>query len=383
MESPVYDATVLGGGIIGRSIALKLIKAKPEFKVLLIDQFSMSESQGSSKGRSKGIQKTHWVKETDTMRQMRIDSLQEWESLQMTVCPKTIMRKHEALFVGPADCPFMMYTLDSLQKYPGFDGMGYMSNASLREQYPNIHFSDDCVGLLDASELCLAADTILEHILEEFENLGGTTKKGQVTEITPGDTINISTKEKVYQTKKIVIATGPWSGPMMQEYGIDISLKRKHAMEMYWKLKKPYIPCPSLFEYKNKSMVWTNYTTEHGPCLKIGFPGEIITHEDLHDVNKLHDKKMVIAMTKYIEDTFGEMVSTIKPTQIENCVYTFTKDGKFILGRHPEKNNIFFAVGMSGRGFGYSPAISNIVCDLVLDRQPKYDISEFDVARFK
>lgn len=38
MDSLLYDAAVLGGGIIGRSIALKLMKAKPEFKVLLIDQ---------------------------------------------------------------------------------------------------------------------------------------------------------------------------------------------------------------------------------------------------------------------------------------------------------------------------------------------------------
>lgn len=76
-----------------------------------------------------------------------------------------VHRKHEALFVGPADCPFMKYTRESLRKYPGFEGMGYMSNDALRKQYPTIHFSDDCVGLLDASEFCLAADVILEHIL--------------------------------------------------------------------------------------------------------------------------------------------------------------------------------------------------------------------------
>lgn len=76
-----------------------------------------------------------------------------------------VHRKHQALFLGPAGCPLIESTLQSLRKYLGFEGIKYMFNAALREQYPYIHFSDDSVGLFDGSELCLAADEILKYIL--------------------------------------------------------------------------------------------------------------------------------------------------------------------------------------------------------------------------
>lgn len=382
MNSPLFDVMVLGGGIIGRSTAFKLKKAKPELQILLIDQFLMSQSYGSSKGRSKGIQKANWVKETKTMKQMRIDSLEEWKSLQHNISSKTIMKRNEALFVGPADGFFMRNTLRSLRDYPGNQEIGYISNDALRGQYPHINFSDTCVGLLDKSQLCLAADDILKYILEEFRKLGGTTGTGQVVQVTPGDIMKISTKENVYRTKKIVIATGPWSVPMMQICGIDISLTLRHVMEGYWKLKQSDIACPSLFEYQNKSIVWTNYTTEYGPCLKIVFSGKNISHENLNNVKSLHDEEIVNSMSNYFKDKFGKLISDELPFLMENCIYTFTKDKKAIIGRHPKRDNIFLAVGMSGTGFGYSPAISDIVCDLVLGKQPKYDISEFSVTRF-
>ncbi|XP_076083570.1 peroxisomal sarcosine oxidase-like [Mytilus galloprovincialis] len=153
-------------------------------------------------------------------------------------------------------------------------------------------------------------------------------------------------------------------------------------MEGYWKLKSyPKTACPSVFEYKDRSIIWTNYTTEYGPSLKIGFAGQEIVEEDLNNVKSMHNKDILASMTTYVKQKFSKLISEDEPFLIENCMYTFTKDRKPIIGRHPERGNIFLAVGMSGTGFGLSPAISNIVCDLVLGKEQKYDMSEFSVTR--
>lgn len=71
--------------------------------------------------------------------------------------------KSKALFLGPAESGFMKNTLTSLKKYAEGDQM--KSIDTLQQEYPNINFSDNCVGILDTSELCLGADEILKQIL--------------------------------------------------------------------------------------------------------------------------------------------------------------------------------------------------------------------------
>ncbi|XP_052085930.1 peroxisomal sarcosine oxidase-like isoform X2 [Mytilus californianus] len=379
-SSDIYDVIVVGGGIIGRFTALQIKETHKEGNILLIDQYTMPQSHGSSKGHSKGIQRANWNKiETCAMKKMKDDSISEWERLNR-ICSRPIVTKSNALFIGPTESAFMKNTLTSLKKYPDCQQMKFID--TLQQDYPNINFSDNCVGILDTSELCLGADEILKQILETFMKLGGIKRTTKVIKVTPGATISVCTDYFEYRTKQLVVATGPWSSSFLHGLGLDIEFTKKHAMEGYWKLKScPETICPSVFEYKDKSIFWTNYTTEYGPSLKLGFAGKEISEEDLKNVETMHDKEMVASMTKYVKNKFSKLITDDEPFLVQNCMYTFTKDRKPIIGRHPEWGNIFLAVGMSGTGFGYSPAISNIVCDLVLGNEPKYDISEFSATR--
>ncbi|XP_063418217.1 peroxisomal sarcosine oxidase-like [Mytilus trossulus] len=379
-RSEIYDVIVVGGGIIGRSTALRLKETNTKDNIVLIDQFTMPKSRGSSKGRSKGIQRANWNKiETCSMKNMKDDSISEWERLSRS-CSKPILTKSNALFIGAAESAFMKNTLTSLNKYPENKKMKCIE--MLQQEYPKINFSDNCAGILDESELCLDAEEILKQKLETFLELGGIKRTAKIIKVIPGATISLQTDYFEYRTKQLVVATGPWSSSFLDELGLDIKLTKKHAMEGYWKIKPcPETVCPSVFEYKDKSIFWTNYTTEYGPSLKLGFAGKEISEEDLKNVETMHDKEMVDSMAKYAKTKFSRLITDDEPFLVQNCMYTFTKDRKPIIGRHPEWANIFLAVGMSGTGFGYSPAISNIVCDLVVGNKPKYDISEFNPTR--
>jgi sarcosine oxidase len=46
------------------------------------------------------------------------------------------------------------------------------------------------------------------------------------------------------------------------------------------------------------------------------------------------------------------------------CLYTMTPDEHFIVDRHPERENVWFAAGFSGHGFKFAPAIGEALADL-------------------
>ena len=60
--------------------------------------------------------------------------------------------------------------------------------------------------------------------------------------------------------------------------------------------------------------------------------------------------------------------------RVSNCLYTMTPDENFVLDRHPEHENVFFAAGFSGHGFKFAPLIGEIMADLALAGQTAYPI---------
>jgi sarcosine oxidase len=63
------------------------------------------------------------------------------------------------------------------------------------------------------------------------------------------------------------------------------------------------------------------------------------------------------------------------------CLYTNTPSGDFLLDRHPRDARVVLASPCSGHGFKFSPAIGEVLADLVEDRRPRFDLSPFGLDR--
>lgn len=64
-------------------------------------------------------------------------------------------------------------------------------------------------------------------------------------------------------------------------------------------------------------------------------------------------------------------------------LYENTPDHNQVIGRSHDVPGFFYATGFSGHGFLMAPATGEIVRDLVLERTPGFDIGSLDVARFE
>lgn len=60
-----------------------------------------------------------------------------------------------------------------------------------------------------------------------------------------------------------------------------------------------------------------------------------------------------------------------------------TPDGDFILDKHPTIPNLVIAAGFSGHGYKMAPEVGEVLADLSTDKNPKYDMRPFSIARFQ
>jgi len=54
-----------------------------------------------------------------------------------------------------------------------------------------------------------------------------------------------------------------------------------------------------------------------------------------------------------------------------------TANSDFVIDRDPEDSDIVYGYGFSGHGFKFAPLVGKLLAELVLDREPNFDLSRF------
>lgn len=59
------------------------------------------------------------------------------------------------------------------------------------------------------------------------------------------------------------------------------------------------------------------------------------------------------------------------------CTYTNTPDSHFWIDCHPEHPEVWIASPCSGHGFKFASVLGEVLADLVMRREPAFDLSLF------
>jgi sarcosine oxidase len=78
---------------------------------------------------------------------------------------------------------------------------------------------------------------------------------------------------------------------------------------------------------------------------------------------------------RYFPDADGPTMA------MTTCLFTNSPDEHFILDRHPEHANVCLAGGFSGHGYKFCSVVGEIMADLALSEQSRFDLSLFTVNR--
>ncbi|XP_053363458.1 peroxisomal sarcosine oxidase [Clarias gariepinus] len=376
----VYECIVIGAGIQGSFTAYQL--AKNNKKTLLLEQFLLPHSRGSSHGQTRIIRKAY---EEDFYVHMMEESYELWAELEKE-SGVTLYRRTGLLVMGPENGKDFQLIKSSMQrnKIPCV----VLERDDFSQNIPNVNLTSGDAALLDTTAGVLYADRALRAAQMVYQSHGGVIKDGEkVIHIEPGDLITVTTDAGKYQAKNLVITAGPWAKTLLSHTGLQLPLRVVKINVCYWKEKVPgsysinnHFPCFIQVQPKEaENDIYGLPSNEYPGLMKVCYHMGSETEPDERD--KQTDRQDVDAVSSYISRCLPGLVP--EPAVVESCMYTVTPDKNFVLDRHPTYSNIVIGAGFSGHGFKFGPVVGKVLCELSMGRNPSHDLSPFSIQRFQ
>ncbi|XP_007898980.1 peroxisomal sarcosine oxidase [Callorhinchus milii] len=378
--SSCFDALVIGAGIQGSFTAYHL--AKNNMRTLLLEQFLLPHSRGSSHGQTRIIRKTY---DKNFYTQMMIECYQLWKQLE-TEANVTLYRQTGLIVMaveGNLDFQARVRTLVQNQV-----PMESLTSEDFSKRFPAVNLPLGSSAIIDKTAGVLYADRALKTVQDLFQRFGGMIRDGEkVVDIQPGSLVSVTTTAGMYRAKNLVITAGPWANKLLNPMRLQLPLKTLRIAVPYWKEKVPgtygiskSFPC-FLVLNQARHHIYGLPSNEYPGLMKICYHHGIEAEPDERDVTSqthFHDIKV-------LADFVSEYLPGLDPTPaiVESCMYTLTPDEDFILDRHPVHSNIIIGAGFSGHGFKLAPVVGKVLCELSMGKRTSYSLSPFKISRFQ
>ncbi|KAJ8305957.1 hypothetical protein KUTeg_016502, partial [Tegillarca granosa] len=334
----IIGAGFSGAGIEGSATAYHL--AKNEQKTLLLEQFPLPHSRGSSHGQSRIIRKAYGTDEHYTI--MMKEAYPLWEQLERESNTK-LFRQTGMLTFGADGDDGVVGSEDCLKRHK----MKYdkMNDKEAKKRYPMLSYPENYIFLLDYSGGILRSDKALKAFQEQFVRNGGELHDGEpVVGVVPGDIITVKTDKGQYKTRAVL---DPGQQKYYQALDIDVPLEALRISVLYWKQKQPG-------EYSVDKFPPMAGTSKETP------------------IDDVDDSWVVEQATQYVKDHFPGLIPV--PSIRETCIYTMTPDEDFILDYSPLLEE--------RHGFKLAPVVGKVLAELVMQKSPSYDMKPFRIKRF-
>lgn len=371
-----YDVIVVGAGGMGSAAAYHLAHAGR--RVLLLEQFQLGHTRGSSHGGSRITRYTN--PDLDDARVIPA-TYELWRRLEAE-SGATLLKMTGGLFFAPVDDPFL---LDSQRALDAFNyPYRFLSPVELRAEFPQFRPPADWIALYQADSGILAASACVLALARGAVAQGATLRESTpVRSVTPqGDGVVVTTAAgETFSAQQAVIAAGPWASTFLRPLlNWTIPLQVTHQQVAYFRAADP-----------------ARYAADHCPIYIFaaephcyGFPiwekpGHIKVALELHnsttdpDQPRPADAANLQALSTIIADHFAGVDPT--PQEVTTCLYTETPNRDFVVDRHPHYPQILLAAGFSGRGFKFTIGIGRLLADLAATPPGSYD-SHFWMERY-
>ncbi|KAM9218611.1 peroxisomal sarcosine oxidase [Leptosomus discolor] len=373
-----YNAIVIGAGIQGSFAAYHL--AQRHRDTLLLEQFILPHSRGSSHGQSRitrsAYTQAHYAR-------MMPDSFHLWQRLEAEAGTR-LYRQTGLVLLGPAGNPKLEGCRRSL-------GAGeVLDTTALAQRFPGLRLHTGEVAVWDGTGGVLFADRALRAVQDVFRRHGGTLRDGEkVLRIEPGAVLTVTTTAGVYRAPRLIITAGAWTGALVAPLGLRLPLQPLRIDVCYWREKEP--GSPGTGRAGPCFMAMGLSRAPHGiyglPALE--YPGlvKVCYHhgsptdpEERDRVPPGSPRPNIALLSSFISSYLPGLEP--QPAVVETCLYTNTPDEDFILDRHPKFSNIIIGAGFSGHGFKLAPVVGKLLCELSLGEEPSHSTAPFAITRF-
>ncbi len=374
MSNYAYDLAVLGIGGMG-SACLKSL-AERGARVCGIEQFELGHQRGSSHGRTRIIRKAYF--EHPDYIPLLNSSYELWHKLAEE-CGTKLLFETGMLAAGRPDSG----VVQGLERCYAQHALPHekLDWPQVRQRFPQFDLPPDHVAFFDPIAGYLLVETCVAKQIEASRAHNATifANEKALTWRAEGGGISIETTNRRITAGGLIITTGPWLRDELLQLQVELEIWRKVVL---------WYDSPNISEFRETFPIF--YIETAGGSY-YGFPAidalgmKISEHERVQRFRNADDvsRRLQRSDEAHLLDFMKRILPAVKPvrTAWSVCIYTMTPDHHFILGPHPEHENVFVAGGFSGHGFKFAPVIGEALADLALNGSTKHAIDFLALQR--
>jgi sarcosine oxidase len=377
MSDGSYDVIVVGVGGMGSAALFEL--ARRGRRVLGLEQFAPGHDQGSSHGQTRIIRTAYYEHPAYVPLVRR--AFARWYDLEQRQ-GRHLLTECGLLTVGLPDSGVIRGVRASAAEHrlP----VESLTAADLRGRFPQFHFGDEYVGLLEQSAGFLSVEEcVLAHV-REAQKLGAVVRPGEpVTswQAGPGG-VTVQTPAGRYTAARLVLTAGPWAGRLLAAWGKRLTVMRQ---VMLWRgtrddrlfgrnvfpLFVAEIPEGIFYGFPLLDAAEGMKTAEHYGAPELSGP------EEVDRTTRPGDEERVRLFHK---EHLPGVDGPVRRAAV--CLYTLTPDRHFVIDLHPEHPNVALAAGFSGHGFKFAAVVGEILADLAETGRTDLPLEMFRLGRF-
>src|SRR5438093_4422592 len=341
------DVVVVGGGVIGTSIAFALASAGVK-RVTLLEKGALAS--GAS-GRSSALIRMHYVNEEDArLAWASFPVFRDWR--ERMGGPPVFTQTGFVAVVGHRDSAALRANVEMLKKI-GIDTTA-LSPAELKTLQPFVNVDDvGAVAYEPASGYASPAD-VVEGFRRQAQARGA-----HILQWTPATRIvrresavvGVETSAGRIDAGAVVVAAGAWAPRICREIGVELPARPK-GLDTVQVTRPPALAQPHVIVIDN--VLGTYFRPESGIRTIVGVPCQ---EWDLDP-----DAPMVLAPSA---PAVGAQMLTHRIPAMEGAtlargyraVDCYSRDRHAILGRVDGIDGLYLATAFSGSGFKIAPAV--------------------------
>ncbi|MGF6603221.1 glycine/D-amino acid oxidase-like deaminating enzyme [Paraburkholderia sp. GAS448] len=371
---------VVGGGVIGSSIAYFLRASDPSVSVTVIER-DPTYARSSSALSAASIRQQFSTPLSIQMSLFGIEFLRSIGDRLEVDGAKPSIDLHEGGYLFLAT-PAGLDTLrenHALQKSLGAD-INLLDRDALHARFPWLNTEDLAAGAFgESGEGWFDGYGLVQALRKKAQSLGARYVAADVTALRrEGRRVTqvVTSDGETYSCDVVVNAAGAWSRKVAEMVGIDLPVFARRRSIFNVSSPGRLEHCPLLidptgvyFRPEGKSFICgTSPAADNDPD---DLPLDEVDHALFDDV---------------IWPTLANRVPQFEALRVENCwsgYYEYNVlDQNAIIGHHPDVDNCIFANGFSGHGLQQGPATGRGVSELILNgRYTTLDLSSLSFAR--
>ena len=369
------DVVIIGGGIVGSSIAYHL--TEQGCKNVIVLEREAHQGKGST-GKSMGGVRAQFS--TPVNIQMSLYSIPFYASFDERLGYPGGYRPQGYLFLATSDA-HLRYLATNMQKQVemGLRSVEKISADDIAKTYPLLKTDDVLGGNFCSTDGFVDPYSAMIGFMTRASEQGARLWRGtEVTGISAdcNGVAAVVTSRDIISTRAVVNAAGAWAAQIAKMVGIDLPVTP---------LRRMLVPTEPFSEYPHTAPMTIDMSNGfHFRPESLGF---LLAWNDPEETTGYKTDFEPTFIEKILERAANRVPCfenvAVNPKKAWAGLYEMTPDHHPILGAVPEVPGFYCANGFSGHGVMHAPATGKVLSDLVLRGETELiDASLLNLQRF-